>query len=1263
MKIILLFIFLLPAVFVKDIQAQSGTISHPISWKGIIKQANSDGTFTEFLYFDGAVAEVASGLPVFSTTIPLESDDSEITAVFDSLSFLPFTADEQTYLHSVIYDKSDVEIVTSVAIDRKEPIGVISFIPVRFNPLTGNFEKLVYFTLSYQITVPSAPAKAKTDNYADHSVLSSGSWYKIKTEHSGIHKITYSDLQSYGMDPASVNPKNIRIYGNAGGMLPEANNKFRNDDLQENAIRVVGEEDGVFNESDYILFFGMSPHVWGDVLGFFTYYVNYYDDYNYYFITTSLGQGLRLSSEESLNLNPTQTVTKYNDYQVVEDEEVNLIQSGKKWYGDIFGEINERDYSFSFPNVVESEPVIIKTEVANRSFANEQMALRVNNDLNDTMILTLVTAGSTKFAQKKKKTLNYYTGSEDIQMKFTYLPSTSSSIAWLDYIMVNVQRQLIFGNSQIMFRQLSTVQEGAISKFIISNANAELEVWDITNPIIPVVIEPQSNAGELVFTVRTDSLREFIAFDGSLYYSPEFVSAVQNQDLHSGGPFDMVIVTHPLFLSQANEVAEIHRTNDHFTVNVAVIDQIYNEFSSGKQDPAAIRDYLKMLYDKFDEQELRFLLLFGDGSFDPKDRYENNTNFIPAFQNEESWVTASSMVIDDFYGYLDETEGADGVGQVDIGIGRIPVHNTADADIAVAKIKRYLTKAEPVFGEWRSRICIIADDEDGNLHLEQADSLANGFVPDEYNIQKIYFDTYKQVKTPSGYRYPEVNEAINEAVNSGKLILNYAGHGGKSGWAHEKVLGVNDIQNWSNSDNLPVFITATCEFSRFDEPELFTGGEMTFLNQNGGAIALFTTTRLAYANSNFTVNQRALDRTFNLINGERPYLGDIIKYSKPPSQLTTRNFILMGDPALRLAYPEYEVRTNGINNHSYLMVTDTLRALDKVTVKGEITDSDGNKISGFNGKTSVMVFDKPTKYSTLGNDATSYLVDYYCQDKIIWSGKSTVTNGDFEFTFIVPKDISYNYGAAKISYYAVSDTTDALGYDNEIIIGGFNPDAISDIQGPVIDLYLNDLSFVSGDQTHANPVLLAFLEDESGINVSEGGIGHGITIVLDDDQTNEILLNDYYIQQQDSYQKGSVSYPFHDLPDGLHTLTLKAWDNYNNSSEKTIEFVINQGADLTLTEVKNYPNPFSGSTTFLFKHTRPGDKLEINLEIFDPSGRLILSFQKSLEAELTSIPFFVWDGTDSKGNQLRSGVYLYTLRVKDQRGEVSVQRQKLVLMN
>lgn len=1246
--------------------AQTIEYSDAISWKGLTKTVDPAGTIIEYMDFYGACTDASTNLPLYSNSIPLEGDGFEIQADFLETIYEPCSLEEVVYLSGLNFNQPDIKAISSVVVKKKSTFGVISFIPIRKNTLTGVYEKLISFTVNVKIEPLGATGNNKNVKYAENSVLHSGVWKKIRVSESGIYKIEYEDLVSYGLDPSAINPRTIKIFGNAGGMLPEKNNIFRYDDLQENAIFVSGENDESFDQGDYILFFGMSPHTWEDVLGFFTYRINLYDDYNYYYLTFSGENGKRIQMQPTSSLNNTITRDYYNHYDVVEDDHVNLISSGKKWYGDVFGITNVRNYNFSVPNLKQGSEAIVKVEVANRTYVNEKMAVIINDVYSDSLTLTSVNPSSTKYAQKKKKTMHFENATGDeLNVRLEYIPATSSSSAWLDYIMVNSINDLRFYKGQLLFRDLSSVLEGAVTRFEISGANENATVWDITNPLMPVNLELDL-AGEMAsFTLPTDSLHEFVAFNGSLFFKPEFVETVENQDLHSEGPFDYIIVTHPLFIEYAHELAAIHDTLDGFKTKVVTLQEIYNEFSSGKQDPSAIRDYVRMLYERFESQEPRFLLLFGDGSFDPKDRMENNTNLIPTFQTEESLISSSSYVVDDFFGYLDPNEGEDAIGDLDIGIGRFPVHTVDDAEILMDKIKSYLTTSEPYFGNWRNKIFIIADDEDSNLHLDQADSLVSeyGFIPKVYNLEKIYIDTYAQIRTPSGYRYPDVTNEINNAINNGALIINYVGHGGTAGWASERILQTTDILNWKNGKKLPVFITATCEFSRFDEPELKTGGELVLLNPDGGGIALFTTTRLAYAQSNFTINQRVYATAFTQINGEFPYLGDIIHHSKPPGQLSTRNFVLLGDPALRMAYPKNIVRTVSITNQLNNQVTDTLRALDLLKINGEITSLNNTLISDFNGFVEITVFDKKTKYKTRGNDSYSYPVEFYCQDKIIWQGKVSASQGKFECSFVVPKDIAYNYGSGKISYYAWSNETDAAGYSSEFIIGGMNPDAPVDMTGPVISLYLNDTTFLSGDQTHSNPLMMAFLSDHSGINLSSGGVGHEITAIIDDDYSTEITLNDYFVQDVDNYQKGTINYPFHDLPDGTHTLTLKAWDNYNNSGEATIAFVISSHGPLQISQVYNYPNPFGDFTTFTFDHTRPGDKLEIELEIFDVMGNLLQTYENTVTAELTSTPFFVWHGDDLNGNKLKNGMYFYRIRVKDSDGNLSVQQQKLLIIN
>jgi hypothetical protein len=1242
-------------------------VSHgEINWKGVVKENISDDQTIEYLYFDDAQVDLSTGLPAYIESFHLKSSNVELEVEFVSQTFEPCSPGESLFLQTSGFTNQSIIICAEVGFEKKKPLGIVSFTPLRFNMETGVYEKLIEFGLKV-ISVQKSQNGGGLSNrsYAEHSILSSGEWYKIKVDKTGVYKITYDDLVSYGINPESINPKDIRIYGNGGGMLPEKNSISRPDDLIENSIFVSGEDDGVFNEEDYILFFGQGPDKWYDVFGYFDYNINLYTDFSFYYLSYSQGAGSRIMQQPQTVDNPSGVVSTYNYYTAYQEERINLIKSGKFWYSDEFGENLEYEYDFIIPDIDTSSLVTVKTGFANRTFTNDTIVVTANGEQVDKVTMTSVTLGSVLYARTKKRTFYYQSASDLIKLKYKYFPSSISSMAWLDNIRINARCKLKISNSQLYFRDLNSIAEGFISDFVLSGANGNTQVWEVTNIYNPKNIQFDINDQEIHFRLHTDSLREFITFDNSLLLSPEFVGTVENQDLHSLSGADMIIVTHPLFTDASHRVAQLHEEKDGLTTIIVTTDQVFNEFSSGVPDPTSIRDFIKMLYDRSDGAEPKFLLLMGDGSFDPKDRIENNTNYIPTFQTNQSWNTAASYVMDDYFGFLDDNEGNDGSGVLDIGIGRFPITNPDDASTIVDKIEHYYKTALPPFGTWRNRICFIADDQDNNLHLQQADSLSARVTNSDplYNQNKIYLDAYTQESTPSGKKYPEVNAAIEKQIEEGVLIMNYIGHGGELGWAHEGILGISDIVSWTNYDMLPVFVTATCEFSRFDDPYLVSAGEIVLLTPAGGGIALFTTTRLAYALANYSLNKRFYNNAFEKVDGKFPTFGDLIRLSKPPGQTNTKNFVLLGDPAMRMAYPGYEIVTTEVNgqNISNGESLDTLSALTEITVKGMIVDNSGEKNSSFNGNIIPTVFDKITTYKTRGNDSNSIPVNFYCQDKSIFEGISTVTDGEFSFTFIVPKDIAYNFGNGKISYYAYSDDSDATGYFNDVIVGGLNQNANADNEGPEIKLYMNDNGFVSGDQTNDSPVLMADLYDKHGINISQNGIGHDIVVEIDGDTYNSIILNNFFAPEVDSYQKGSITYPFFNLPDGHHTLTLKAWDTYNNSSVASIDFVISSNATLSLSKVMNMPNPFSLETTFTLDHSHPGDELEISLEIFNLSGRRVLSWSTSAMSTGTTIPYFTWNGTDASGGNLDNGMYLYKVTVTAESGDVTSTVQKLII--
>jgi len=907
---ILLFLI---AYFLLHISSGSLTWSQTLTNTRVIKWSDSLRTFSlpdqklvKSPTFEGAAYDQASNLlPIYFEKIRLDNDNPLRVylknPVYQSLNKIAVL--ENATL------SSEIKINRTIAYRRKRPYAVISFVPIRYNTTTATYEKLVSFELEIaQMPSPGGIKKTSKTNYASNSVLSSGKWYKIAVQKNGVYKMTYDFLADLGINVNSINPRNIRIYGNGGGMLPELNSDFKYDDLVENAIEVVGEEDGSFDSQDYILFFGQGPDQWylDATINRFYHKKHLYSDYTYYFITTDLGSGKRIVDQPSLGAVPTDVVNSFDDYYVHEKEEINLIHSGRDWYGELFNDISSSEYfSINVPNIVNGSSIYMRSHVVARSTSGTSafnVSVYGNNEI--THDIAKVTGDYLDdYVKESYETITFNEKGDNIDITYTY--NKPSAQGWLDYFELHFRRGLTMSGSQMVFRDLSSLGTGKVAEFILSNLSTT-RIWEITNP---VNVKEQKLDANQHFILQTDSLREFIGFNSSGYLTPDVGGIVPNQDIHSLGQPDMIIVTHPDFLSQANELATFHRSN--LSVEVIKIQQCYNEFSSGAQDITAIRDMMKMFYYRagMDTTQMpKYLLLFGDASYDYKDRVSNNTNFIPTYENGLSYNPLQSYASDDYYGFLDDNEGRniDSGHELDIAIGRLPVKTSTEAQDVVNKIKHYASTNS--FGSWRNVLCFIGDDEDGNTHVNDVDNIAK-YVEDNYpvyNIDKIYLDSYEQEATPGGSRYPEVNEAVDKRIFSGCLIMNYLGHGGPVGWAHERILTLDMINSWTNKDKLPLFITATCSFSNFDDPTLVSAGEQLLLKPDGGAIALMSTVRTVFSNSNYNLNINVFYKVFEPVSpGEMLTMGEVLQRAKNASNtgINGLKFILLGDPALKLAYP------------------------------------------------------------------------------------------------------------------------------------------------------------------------------------------------------------------------------------------------------------------------------------------------------------------------------------------------------------------------
>lgn len=1221
---------------------------------------------------------------VFEELVPIPADKQTL-----KVSILPHISEPVTHSGALdwfngiasAYKGPDVQLISA----RGEKLAKVSFLPYFIDSVSGTLHRILAYSAEIMVSNIAFGNEAlgtSMSGFANTSVLASGDWYKLGVYRDGVYRITSQELASMGVNLSSIDPRNIRIYGNGGGMVPEANAQPRLDDLTENAIYVQGESDGTFDAGDYILFYGQGPHRWeyNTSEQAYNHQLHLYSDKTVYFLTVASSPGKRITDLPNSVQTVTHEVTSFDDYDFYESESHNLIKSGKQWYGEKFDVISQYDLTdFSFPDHDVSQPVYVRAAVVSKSTAMSSFGIILDGVQVISPLVTSVppTSYNADYAKRAVESRTFFMTSSGFDLQAKYYQSAPNSVGWLDFVEINVRRALRFRGGQLQFRDMQSVGQGNVARFRITDAPASLVVWDVSKPLEPRQLVAQASSNLMEFVLNADSLREFIAYDGTSYRKPEFLSTspIANQNLHALPSADMIIVSHPDFLDQAQRLAQLHYDQDGYSVIIVTPQEIYNEFSSGVQDISAIRDFIRMIYERGNSQaKLRYVLMFGDGSYDPKLRIAGNTNFIPTFQTWESLQPTGSYATDDFFVLMDEDEGQGANGTPDIGIGRFPVQTPTQAKNAVDKVENYTTNGlsvpgapganqVPALGDWRNIVTFIADDQDGNLHLNQAEDLVSYHLNlnRDYNIDKIYLDAYSQVSTPGGQRYPEVNASINDRVNKGALIINYTGHGGETGLAQERVLEIQDIGTWNNKYNMPVFVTATCEFSRFDDPERVSAGELTFLSTQGGAIALFTTTRLSFASSNFALNLNFYDKVFDKIDGKFPKMGDVIRLSKTPSNPNIRNFILLGDPALRLAYPEHRVYTSTINGRVIDGKIDTLRALSKVTITGRIGNEAGSTLSSFNGIIYPTIYDKPSEVITKGNDVDSSPRKFLLQKNILYKGKASVVDGEFSFSFVVPKDIAYRMDFGRISYYATDGETDAAGFYENIMIGGSAPDAPIDESGPEISLYMNDTNFIMYGLTDENPVMLAYVRDSSGVNTVGNGIGHDIIAILDGNTDESIVLNDYYEADLDNYRSGIIRYPFFGLAEGKHTLELKVWDVYNNSSTAYIEFEVAGSDDLTLNHLYSYPNPMQDHAWFVFEHNQPGKELDIDLKIFSLDGRLVHSVrQRSYTDGYRTEPMY-WDGRMGNGMPLPGGFYVYRVRVDGGNGFSNELSGKMII--
>ncbi len=1109
------------------------------------------------------------------------------------------------------------------------------------------------------------------------SIFARGNWIKIAVTSKGMYKITYELLADAGFPVDDLDPDFIQIYGNGGKQLPQSNAVPFFNQPQQNAIQVYGGKDSSFDPGDYIIFFGQSPHSlafeqndennWG-----INYSNNPYSDTTFYFLTAGNEPGLRVDQRPSAVGNGT-LITTSDGLFAHERDLFSIVQSGREWYGELFTGGALAEVVFPVPGLIKNSAARITTSVIGRSTRTAQLEININNIQTESVGLEPIVAEtySIKGSVNKQQlalfssTLN---GNSADEVRLT-LQMNGSGRANLDYILLEATQKLKWNKQTFFFRNKKS-KGPELTKWEMANAPGDIFIWDVSDPLKPVEQGYSLSGDRLRYTVEASSgkrLREFVAFNKSTLANPERVISIDNQNVLGTPTPEMLIISPARFMSEANRLAQ-HKNNRNLATTVVEVEELFNEFASGTRDVTAIRNFVRTLYLRSPDR-LKYLLLFGKGTFDFKNILGNANNLVPTYESRNSLHPIYSYSSDDYFGFMEEDEGvwienSSGDHTLDLGVGRLPVKSINEAKTVVDKIIYY--ENSPLTGNWKRKVAFVADDGDRNRHQLDAEDLAT-FVDANHSaflIDKFYTDAFEQVSTSVGEVAPGLNNALNTLINEGALIVNYTGHGSEQGWAQERILDLTMVNTWDNYERLPFFVTATCEFGRHDSPVITSGGELLLLNPRGGAIGLVTTARPVFSSSNFRLNQAFYRKVFSRVNNEYLSLGDIFKQTKNEalSGSVNRNFSLLGDPSLTLAYPERNIDLTTVNQTDSV---DALAANSEVTLTGKVLLPAENQLDpSFNGELEYTLYDIPVQKKTLGNGSSP--MSYSTRENVIAQGKVKVRRGVFTINARVPRNVQYGEGLAKLSMYAVheNNSRDAFGANAEILINGdgqYNP---LDKAGPEISVYLDDNSYQEGEIVGNNTHLLAYITDESGINVSGNGDGQDIIGILRKEGSNmrkEVILNNFFATDVDTYQAGTLDYPLVGLEPGVYTIKLQAWDNNNNLGVAETFFEVTDEANLAVKNITLYPNPISENEqlSLMIDHNQAGENLECQVAIMNNTGKIVHREVKRISGSNTRIKNLTFS---LRSLSLSKGLYFARIILQVQGSAKRYQQDQKILV-
>lgn len=1104
----------------------------------------------------------------------------------------------------------------------------------------------------------SLPAAAQP--WSPHSPLAQGSWQKVSVTQTGMYRLTRGDLAAMGFGE----PAKVRVYGLGGRQLSYMPGK----DKRENLVMLPAVHD-----ANGLLFYAQGPDGWDyiETENAFAPNINHYSRKAYYYVTTGEADDAPQACHKPEG-EANASITDYDNRYYHASPEEQPDKGGREWVGDRCS--------------VDTASLVLPVGLTILPGAKVKGLLKTcatlaYKEAYDVLLDGSQVAHPTFDAMEKSQSTSKVTFEANpgggavgnVELRYNFL--SLSQYAYLAYLSLTARAPLSFTGLSLPFR--SSRQSNALTPvtFRLADLPESARIWNVTDVAQPTEVAYERRGSQACFDAPPLQLDEYIAFDPAAEFpQPTREGAVANLDHHADEPVNYLVLTVADFQPHAQRLVDLHKATRNLSGRVVLVDELYEEFGGGQPSAMALRNYLKMLYERGagTANELRYVLLFGEGSHNNYDRL-SKTNRVPTYQAAESYGVSDNYAADSFYAWLTDGQGGDDErwdvpssttdepaikAAVNVGVGRLPASTLEEAERGVTKIENYVLKPEA--GSWQQRAVFLACIGNQNEHINYANRQATALEEEQPEMlcQRLFSDAYLAETDVNGTFFPECSRLLKAAMQAGVGLLHYTGHGYHSVIA-DNLMGVEFLGSICNDGRLAVLCGATCNLWDFDQNHVGISSS-GFFNPYGGLIASFSACRQTYGSYNYEATRQFIKSLYgNAPDGTPNALGDAARDSKNKATrqgTTNLCFNLLGDPAVVPHFPrQYYVSVESVQGVPFANVSEPIHALQPTAIECAIRNlASGDIVTDFNGSAEATLYDKRTEHRTLGQGDGDPMT-YSEWTSRLFKGTVTVSNGRFGLSFQLPRDFDTSVGFGRLSTYGVStDGREAMGSD-ELLVGGLPETLPTDTIGPSVQCYVDYPRDADGNIAEGAPVLYVELDDASGINASGLGVGHNLQLVLDGVRLDPVNLGESFVYEQGSATTGRVAYQMYGVALTRHTLTVKAWDCMNNSTER--EFVV----DLTpgqnrIGVVDANDGRIQGQFHITINSDLVGGEAWASVRVYAADGRMVVAhegpyLQRNGQFDIDAIP---------AAKNLASGVYVARVKVTSNGRKTAFSRKFIV---